>query len=187
MPVGGATTATLRTTAAAMTTVAIPPAVQQILQILLMFENILTPQQLPLLLDVLARLIDWNSTICFRCFRGRPEEIELLHRKNHCSRSKWRQPDCYDPYEQSRLCDAAKSQNATLLRVLRVSVYPVSTSEPAGLSGGTIAGIVIGSIVGAALIFLAVYFFIRWRKNKAHVYGIEMSKNPGAQHGSVPN
>ena len=37
-------------------------------------------------------------------------------------------------------------------------VYPVTDVCPTGLSGGAIAGIVIGSLAGAALIGAGIYF-----------------------------
>jgi hypothetical protein len=45
---------------------------------------------------------------------------------------------------------------------------PTESSDPAvsSVSGGTIAGAVVGSVAGFALIILAVFFLFRWRRSQ---------------------
>ncbi|KAK6008198.1 hypothetical protein QM012_000101 [Aureobasidium pullulans] len=47
------------------------------------------------------------------------------------------------------------------------SSAPVTLSESSSLSGGTIAGIVVGAVAGLAIISAAIFFFIRRRRSKA--------------------
>ncbi len=51
--------------------------------------------------------------------------------------------------------------------MLMKSFFPsYSSSSPDGLSGGAIAGIVVGSVAFVVLVVLAVYFILKYRKQK---------------------